>query len=171
MMATLRRLMKQTLPEGGKAAPLGGSRGFVHLAAATHSLARRSAGMASDVYRLFAWAIENHVPLRCRYKGMPCEFCPITLGTDDKGEVAHVWLTSGVSSALLPAWRTFRLEHVTGARVREGEWLTGASKGGKEPTFEVDYDANRESPYKPAHSLGELRGVPPPATSKSLSPG
>jgi hypothetical protein len=22
--------------------------------------------------------------MRCRYKGMPREFCPITLGTDDK---------------------------------------------------------------------------------------
>ena len=48
--------------------------------------------MPSHAYRLFAWAIENHTPLRCRYKGMVREFCPITLGIDDKGEVAHVWV-------------------------------------------------------------------------------
>ncbi len=119
--------------------------------------------MPSDAYRLFAWAIENHAPLACRYKGMPREFCPITLGHDDKGEVAHVWLTGGAASGPLPAWRTFRLEHVTGARVRDGEWRSGASKGGKAPSFEVDYDANRASPYGPRHSLGELRGKDRPA--------
>ena len=118
--------------------------------------------MPSDAYRLFAWAIENHAQLRCRYKGMVREFCPITLGTDDKGEVAHVWMTGGPSSGPLPAWRTLRLEHVTGARPGDGEWQTGPSKGGKEPTIEVDYDANRDSPYGPTHSLGELRGRPPP---------
>ena len=119
--------------------------------------------MASDVYRLFAWGIENHVPLRCRYKGVPREFCPITLGRDDKGEIAHVWMTGGAASGPLPAWRTLRLENATGTRVADGEWHTGPSKGGKEPPFDVDYDANRESPYAPAHSLGDLRGVPAPA--------
>lgn len=120
--------------------------------------------MPSDAYRLFAWAAENHTPLRCRYKGMPREFCPITLGRDEKGEVAHVWMTGGAASGPLPAWRTFRLEHVTGARLAGGEWQSGPSKGGRAPSFEVDYDANRESPYAPAHSLGELRGEPQPGT-------
>jgi hypothetical protein len=118
--------------------------------------------MPSDAYRLFAWAVENHAPLRCRYKGAVREFCPITLGTDDKGEVAHVWVTAGAFAGPLPAWRTFRLEHVTGARPGEGEWQTGPSKGGKEPTIAVDSDANRDSPYGPRHSLGELRGKQPP---------
>ena len=118
--------------------------------------------MPSDAYRLFAWAIENHQPLRCRYKGMVREFCPITLGEDDKGEVAHVWMTGGAASGPLPAWRTLRLEHVMGARPREGEWQSGPSKGGKAPTIAVDYDANRASPYGPTHNLGELRGTPPP---------
>lgn len=119
--------------------------------------------MPSDAYRLIAWAIENHAPMSCRYKGMPREFCPITLGKDDKGEVAHVWLTGGAASGPLPAWRTFRLENVTGAKLREGKWQTGPSKGGKAPSFEVDYDANRASPYGPRHSLGELRGKAAPA--------
>ena len=118
--------------------------------------------MPSDAYRLFAWAVENHVPLACRYKGMPREFCPITVGTDDKGEVAHVWMTGGAASGPLPAWRTFRLENVTGVKLREGDWQSGPSKGGKGPTIDVDYDANRQSPYDPAHSLGELHGTPRP---------
>ena len=116
--------------------------------------------MPSDAYRLFAWAIENHVALRCRYKGAPREFCPITLGTDDKGEVAHVWVTGGAPAGPVPAWRTFRLENVRGAKVHEGEWQSGPSKGDRPPTIAVDYDANRESPYSPAHTLGELRGKP-----------
>ena len=111
--------------------------------------------MRSDCYRLFARAIENHAPLACRYKGMPREFCPITLGHDAKGEVTHVWLTGGAASGPLPAWRTFRLEHVTGARPREGEWQSGQSKGDRPPSFEVDYDANRASSYAPRHSLGD----------------
>jgi hypothetical protein len=94
--------------------------------------------------------------------GMPRELCPITLGEDEKGEVALVWVTGGASSGPLPAWRTFRLENVTGAKVREGEWRSGPSKGGREPNIEVDYDANRDSPYNPRHSLGELRGKPRP---------
>ena len=118
--------------------------------------------MPSETYRLFAWAVENHAPLRCRYKGMPREFCPITLGRDDRGEVAHVWVTGGAASGPLPAWRTFRLEHVTGAKLGEGEWRSGPSKGGGAPTIAVDYDANRDNPYGPTHSLGELRGMPPP---------
>jgi hypothetical protein len=118
--------------------------------------------MPSDAYRLFAWAIQNHAPLRCRYKGIVREFCPITLGTDDGGEVARVRVTGGAASGPLPAWRTFRLEHVTGAKLREGEWQTGPSKGGREPPFDVDYDANGASPYAPKQSLGELRGTPPP---------
>lgn len=118
--------------------------------------------MPSNAYRLFAWAVENHAPLRCRYKGLPREFCPITLGHDDKGEVAHVWVTGGASSGPLPAWRTFRLEHVTGTKPIEGEWQSGPSKGDRPATIAVDYDANRESPYGPTHSLGELRGRPRP---------
>ena len=84
--------------------------------------------MPSDAYRLFAWAAENHAPLRCRYKGMARAFCPVTLGRDAKGEVAHVWMTGGAASGPLPAWRTFRLEHVTGARLGEsrGEPPTGS---------------------------------------------
>ena len=117
--------------------------------------------MPSDAYRLFAWAIENHAPLRCRYMGMPRELCPITLGHDGKGEVAHVWVTGGGSSGPLPAWRTFRLEHVTGAKLSEGEWRIRPGKGGKAPSFEADYDANRKSPYNPLHSLGELQGASP----------
>ena len=59
--------------------------------------------MPNEPYPLFAWAIENHIPLRCRYKGMPREFCPITLGHDDKGAVAHVWVTGGAASGPLAA--------------------------------------------------------------------
>lgn len=121
--------------------------------------------MASPSYRLFAWAVENHAPLRCRYKGFPREFCPITLGHNTEGdEVAHVWQTGGVTSGKLPAWRTFQLDNVRDLEFDEGEWESGSSKGGRAPTMHVDYDANRKSPYGPAHSLGELRGMPRPKT-------
>ena len=87
----------------------------------------------------------------------------LELHHDDKGEVAHVWVTGGAASGPLPAWRTFRLENVTGTKLRDGEWQSGPSKGGGSATIAVDYDANRESPYGPTHSLGELRGTPPPS--------
>src|SRR4030095_6503029 len=68
----------RTLEREERGRPLGAASGSVHPRPESPGVRCRS--MPSDAYRLFAWAVENHAPLRCRYKGMVREFCPITLG-------------------------------------------------------------------------------------------
>ena len=113
--------------------------------------------MPSALYCFFAWAIDNQQPLFCLFDGKPREFCPITLF--HRGSV-RVWQVGGESDGPLPDWRWFKLAGVADVELRRAEWETGPTPGGKitPNPGEVDYDANRDSPYRPTRSLGDLRG-------------
>jgi hypothetical protein len=115
--------------------------------------------MPSPLYCLFAWAIENHLPLFCMYDGKPREFCPITLFRAGR---VRVWQTGGESRKPLPDWRWFKLAGVTDVALRQAEWQSGPKPQGKVtyPPGEVDYDANEASPYNPTRSLGRMGGKP-----------
>jgi hypothetical protein len=115
--------------------------------------------MPTQTYRFFAWAIENHVPLFCFYDANPRVFCPIILFRAGR---TRVWQVDGVSSGPLPNWRSFNLSGVTGVELCQCDWETGRpGKFKRRPRAgEVDYDANRASPYHPVHSLGDLIGKP-----------
>ena len=122
--------------------------------------------MPRSVYRMFAWAIENHVPMVCSYGGASREICPIILGSNKDGEEAVLaWQTGGGSSRgrlLHPAWRCLVLTKVSDLRPGSGHWKAGSSHQQVQGCVKkVDYDANRASPYHPTRSLGDLRDVPP----------
>jgi hypothetical protein len=120
--------------------------------------------MPNSTYRLFAWAIENRVPLLCCYQGHQREICPIILGHSDGREKALVRQTGGSTSKgpLNKAeWKCFSLSEVADVQLHEGTWQTGARHQQAQSCVKiVDYDANEQSPYGPRHSLGELRGKP-----------
>jgi len=122
--------------------------------------------MPSPVYALFAWAIENRSRILCMQNGYPREICPIILGHSDRREKALVWQVGGETSdgpLKRPGWKCFLLSNVDGASLGEGAWLAGSSHLSRQSCVrQVDYDANPASPYRPAHSLGRLRGAPPP---------
>lgn len=123
--------------------------------------------MASSVYRLFAWAIENHVPMACNYDDAPREICPVILGHNKDGEeVVLVWQTAGRTSKgplRRPDWKCLILNKMTGAELRGGDWMVGSRHQQAQVCVKkVDYDANCASPYHPTRSLGGLRGNPSP---------
>jgi hypothetical protein len=123
--------------------------------------------MPSPAYKLFAWAIENRSRVLCNQNGYAREICPIILGYSDGQEKALVWQVGGETSTgplRRPGWKCFLLANVIDARPGEGAWRAGSSHRGEQSCVkEVDYDANPASPYRPAHSLGNLRGAPPPS--------
>jgi hypothetical protein len=120
--------------------------------------------MSNSTYRLFAWAIENRAALLCRYHGHPREICPIILGHSEGQEKALVLQTAGNTSKgplQKPDWKCFNLSEVSDVQPHEGVWLTGdRHQQAQSCVKSVDYDANKQSPYDPQHSLGELRGTP-----------
>lgn len=115
---------------------------------------------APSLYYLFAWAIENRVQILCRYKGLPRETSPVVLGHKDGKEMARVYQTGGESSGDLPDWRTFELSNVGDLRLAAEGWRSGPAGQQEQSPFDVDYDANPDSPFNPTRSLGDLRGVP-----------
>ena len=121
--------------------------------------------MASSVYRLLAWAIENKRPVVCRYRESSREICPIILGQNKDGEDSVlVWQTGGDTSKgplRKPSWKCFVLQNVAEMAISEGDWQAGSSHQEQQVCVkDVDYDANRASPYQPRRSLGNLRDVP-----------
>jgi hypothetical protein len=113
-----------------------------------------------SLYHLFAWAIENRARILCRYKGVPREISPVVLGHKNGKEVARVYQTGGESSGDLPDWRTFEISNVSDVRLAADGWRPGPAGHQGESPFEVDYDANPDSPFGPTRSLGDLRGTP-----------
>jgi hypothetical protein len=121
--------------------------------------------MASSVYRLLAWAIENRTPIVCHYQGYFREICPIILGQKKNGQDSVlVWQTGGATSKgtlRKPDWKCFVVEDVANPRVSDGEWQAGSSHQQSQVCVKnVDYDANPASPYHPRRSLGNLRDAP-----------
>jgi two-component system cell cycle response regulator DivK len=113
-----------------------------------------------SLYYLFAWAIENRARILCRYKSVPREISPVVLGHKNGKEIARVFQTDGESSGDLPDWRTFELSNVSDVRLAADGWRTGPAGRQDESHFEVDYDANPDSPFGPTRSLGNLRDTP-----------
>jgi hypothetical protein len=124
--------------------------------------------MSNSTYRLFAWAIENRMPLLCRYQGHSREICPIILGESDGQEKALVRQTGGRTSKgplRKPNWKCFNLSEIADVQLHDGAWQTGERHQQAQSCVKiVDYDANERSPYGPRHSLGELRAKPPDST-------
>ena len=121
--------------------------------------------MPTSVYRMFAWSIENQVPMFCTYSSFPREFCPIILGLNKDGdEAALVWQTSGITSdgrLRKPEWKCFLLKKVVDPQLWTGEWQTGSGHRRTQGCVkEVDYDSNQASPYQPRRRLGDLKGAP-----------
>lgn len=126
--------------------------------------------MASSVYRLFAWAIENRARISFAYDGILREVCPVILGHTRGRETALVWQVGGrTSNGPLrdPEWKCFVLSKVGSLELRSGPWQVGSSHRQTQSCVkDVDYDVNEQSPYNPRQSLGDLRGQPPPFAGK-----
>jgi hypothetical protein len=113
---------------------------------------------------MFAWAVENHTPLVCRYGGHRREICPIIVGHSEGEEATLVWQMGGETSGgplIKGEWKCLKLAMVRSQEIGEGSWQVGLShQQAQSCVKEVDYDANPDSPYAPTHSLGRLREIP-----------
>jgi len=115
--------------------------------------------MPSRVYNLFAKAMRERRPIRCRYgdDAQPRELCPIVLGHSGGEEKALTFQFAGESRSKLPPggeWRCLFLSKVTDVEVHEGPWRSGDSHTQPQACVEdVDLDVNPASPYKPRRRL------------------
>jgi predicted DNA-binding transcriptional regulator YafY len=82
----------------------------------------------SSTYLLFRAAILGRKQVVCIYREKYRELCPHALGTRDGQERALAYQFGGESSSALPPggeWRCLRLDEVSQARMRDGDWHTG----------------------------------------------
>jgi hypothetical protein len=133
--------------------------------------------MASRTYALFERAMLLRKPLHCMYGGHPRELCPIVLGHSHDGEEkALTYQFGGGSSSGLPRggeWRCLWVSKVSGAELRDGPWIAGASHTQPQGCVDVvDIDVNPESPYQPKRMIKEPRraGEPRPRAKPRRSP-
>ena len=116
--------------------------------------------MPSRIYRIFAHAVANRLPLVCLYNGYQRHICPVILGHSGNQEKALVWQFGGETSEgpLRRAdWKCFDLANVSDPTGGNGSWQSGLSHlQAQNCVKDVDYDANPASPYGPRNSLGRL---------------
>jgi len=108
--------------------------------------------MPSEIYRLFAQAIDQRKQIVCVYGGHRRELCPVILGHKRSGEEAALTFQfAGESSGKLPLggqWRCLLLAGASDVRLRDGRWYSGASHQQPQSCVDVvDLDVNPSSPY------------------------
>jgi len=113
--------------------------------------------MPSSKYALFERAMRTRKPIRCVYKNLRRELCPIVLGHSKGQEKALTYQFGGESSRGLPPggeWRCLFLSKVSGVALRDGPWISGS--GHTQPSTcveDVDLDVNPDSPDRPKRRL------------------
>jgi hypothetical protein len=109
--------------------------------------------MPSDTYLLFEQAMRERRQVVCEYGGYLRELCPAILGHSDGAEKALTYQFGGASRSGLPPggeWRCLFLARVSGARLRDGPWISGARHSQPSTCVaNVDLDVNPDSPYRP----------------------
>jgi predicted nucleic acid-binding protein len=110
-------------------------------------------GGHSSTFRLFHEAILNRKQITCMYQGFEREICPHILGHTDGVESALAFQFGGTSSRGLPRkgeWRCLRLAEAKNARMRDGDWYSGAGHQRTQRCVEAVYiDVNEAVPDQP----------------------
>lgn len=111
----------------------------------------------SAEYLLFEQAMRERRPIRCVYRNLRRDLCPIILGHSKGQEKALTYQFGGGSSRGLPPggeWRCLFLSEVSEAELREGRWISGSSHAQPSACVEdVDLDVNPNSPYRPKRRI------------------
>lgn len=86
--------------------------------------------MITDTYEQLRRAVRERLQVSAEYDGRPRQFCPHVVGTTAGEPRCFAYQFGGETSTgplTAGAWRCFRIDKLTGVRVRPGEWHTGAA--------------------------------------------
>jgi hypothetical protein len=99
-----------------------GSTGYL-LGDTARLIEKRTSTMPSTTYQLFRAAVVSKQQITCRYKGLYREICPHVLGLTNDQEQVLSFQFGGLPPS--GEWRCMKLDEVTDAAIRNGEWHTG----------------------------------------------